>query len=209
MFNVGYMSGNLPKALTKEEEQELFIDFQKGNQEAKNKIILHNLRLVTYLLKKFLSNNDGEELFSNGIIGLMKAVDKFDISKNLKFSTFASKCIENEMLTFIKKNKKHRKVYMQDSICFDNEGNFLTYEDCVDMSVDIEDVLENNMYRDMIKNSISKLNDTDRFIICAQYGFCGIPEMTQKDIGEKLNLSQSYVSRRQQVILDKIKKQFF
>ena len=204
-------SSSFPKALGKEEERDLLIKLSKGDKNARNKLIEHNLRLVAHVIKKYYrQENIQEDLISIGTIGLIKAVDSFNIDKNIKFSSFASKCIENEVLMYFRSQKKTLKeVSINEPLESDSEGAPLTIIDT--MKVDdtiVDDIfLKMNSKRmyDILK---SALDDRERKIIILRYGLLGVKPLAQREIAEKFGISRSYVSRIEKTALSKLKRGF-
>ena len=209
IFFVG-ASDILPEPLTKEEEIKYVEEYQKnGSIEAKNKLIEHNLRLVVYLSKKYENTKiDLEDLVSIGTIGLIKGINTYKLGKNIKLATYASRCIDNEILMYLRKNKKRNAdVSLEESLSFDAEGNELHLEDILGTDPDIvTKELEDNDIKDILLNEIEKLSDRDKKIMKLRYGLFGEKEITQKELAKKLNISQSYISRIEKKVIKKIKE---
>ena len=206
LFFVG-AADKLPEPLSKEEEEKLVKDFHNGDLNAKDKLIEHNLRLVVFLSKKYENTKiDLEDLVSIGTIGLIKGINTFKGDKNIKLATYASRCIDNEILMYIRKNKKRRAdVSLDESLSFDKEGNELTLEDVLGTESDIvtRPLEENNMKKIMLEE-INKLKKRDREIMIRRYGLDGKEELTQKEVAKVLGISQSYISRIEKKVIKEI-----
>lgn len=199
----------LPEPLSKEDELKYLMEFEKGSVEAKNKLIEHNLRLVVYLSKKYENTKvDLEDLVSIGTIGLIKGINTYKIDKNIKLATYASRCIDNEILMYLRKNKKRNAdVSLEESLSFDSEGNELHLEDILGTDPDlVTKELEDNDIKATLMKEINKLPDRDKQIMKLRYGLFGEKEITQKELAEKLNISQSYISRIEKKVIRKIKE---
>ena len=207
VFFVG-SSDILPPPLLKDEEEDLVRKSNSGDLVARNKLIEHNLRLVVFLAKKYDDTMyDLEDLVSIGTIGLIKAIKTYKLDKNIKLATYASRCIDNEILMFLRKNKKRNsEVSFEDSINFDSEGNELHIEDVFGTEEDIvEKSIENKDNRILLEKEVYKLSERDRKIIELRYGLFGKKELTQKELADKLCISQSYISRIEKKIINKLK----
>ncbi len=207
IFFVG-SSDKLPAPLTKEEEVNLVTLSEAGDINAKNKLIEHNLRLVVFLSKKYENTNlDLEDLVSIGTIGLIKGVNTYKLDKNIKLATYASRCIDNEILMFLRKNKKRRtEVSFEDSLSFDAQGNELHLEDILGTEPDIVTKgIEEEGDKKLLYEEINKLNKRDKEIMSLRYGLFGHKEMTQKDVAQLLGISQSYISRIEKKVIKRIK----
>ena len=209
-YNELYFIGStdkLPAPLSKEEEEKLVSDFHNGDLKAKDKLIEHNLRLVVYLSKKYDGTNiDLEDLVSIGTIGLIKGINTYKGDKNIKLATYASRCIDNEILMFLRKNKKRRAdVSLDESLSFDKEGNELTLEDVLGTESDIvtKNIEEEDTKKIMIEE-INKLKERDKIIMVMRYGLDGNEELTQKEVANKLGISQSYISRIEKKVIKEI-----
>lgn len=208
-----YIAGadTLPAPLTQEEEQELLERLMKKDVEAKNILIERNLRLVVYIAKKF--ENSGiniEDLISIGTIGLMKAINSYNLDKNIKLATYASRCIENEILMFLRKNNRIKtEISIDEPINIDNEGNDLSLADILGTDNDsIFKAIEDDDNKKILINAIQKLNSREKTIMQLRYGFNGIDELTQKEVADKLGISQSYISRIEKKVINGLKKDF-
>lgn len=197
----------LPEPLSKEEEVKYVELSLNGDEFARNKLIEHNLRLVVFLAKKYENTNiDLEDLVSIGTIGLIKGVNTYKLDKNIKLATYASRCIDNEILMYLRKTKRRRsEVSFEDSLSFDAEGNELHLEDVLGTESDIVTKgLEDETNKELLKSEIDKLNDRDREIIELRYGLNGKEELTQKEVADLLGISQSYISRIEKKVIKKL-----
>ncbi len=199
----------LPPPLSKEEETRLVLLSQDGDLMARNKLIEHNLRLVVFLSKKY--ENTGlelEDLVSIGTLGLIKAVKTYRLDKNIKLATYASRCIENEILMDLRKNKKRRsEISLEDSLSYDSEGNELRLEDILGTEDDIVTKnIEQEQEKKLLIKEINDLNERDRKIMIMRYGLFNTKEVTQKDVAEMLGISQSYISRIEKKVIKKLKE---
>ena len=188
----------LPPPLSKEEEDEALELARMGDVIAKNKLIEHNLRLVVFLAKKYENTNvDLEDLVSIGTIGLIKGINTYKMGKNIKLATYASRCIDNEILMFLRKNKKRKsEISFEDSLSYDAEGNELHLEDVLGTDKDIvPKKLEDKIEKKLLVQELDKLSERDRKIMILRYGLFGYEEVTQKDVADMLGISQSYISR--------------
>ena len=198
----------LPPPLSKEEEEEALELASFGDEIAKNKLIEHNLRLVVFLAKKYENTNvDLEDLVSIGTIGLIKGINTYKMGKNIKLATYASRCIDNEILMFLRKNKRRKtEISFEDSLSFDADGNELHLEDVLGTDKDIVPrELEDEIDKKMLVSEINKLNERDRKIMILRYGLFGHDEVTQKDVADMLGISQSYISRIEKKVIKKLK----
>ena len=197
----------LPEPLSKEDEEKYVTLFQNGDLTARDKLIEHNLRLVVYLSKKYENTKvDLEDLVSIGTIGLIKGINTYKNDKNIKLATYASRCIDNEILMYLRKNKKRRAdVSLDESLSFDSEGNELHLEDILGTESDVVTKnLEENDMKKIILKEIGKLNERDKQIMILRYGLNGNEELTQKEVAELLGISQSYISRIEKKVINKI-----
>ena len=198
----------LPPPLKKDIEEDLVRKSNMGNLNARNKLIEHNLRLVVFLAKKYdTTMYDLEDLVSIGTIGLIKGIKTYKLDKNIKLATYASRCIDNEILMFLRKNKRRTKeVSFEDSINFDSEGNELKIEDVFGTEEDIvHKSIECQEDKTTLEEEIKNLDDRDREIIEFRYGLGGHKELTQKELADKLSISQSYISRIEKKVIKKLK----
>ena len=207
IFFVGSLD-KLPEPLTKEEEYDYTIRSMNGEVYAKNKLIEHNLRLVVFLSKKYDNTGlDLEDLVSIGTIGLIKGVNTYKLDKNIKLATYVSRCIDNEILMFLRKNKKRKsEVSFEDSLSYDAEGNELHLEDILgtDKNV-ITKKIEDKELEKLLYEEINYLKPRDREIMILRYGLYNFQDLTQKEIAEKLGISQSYISRIEKKVIKKLK----
>ena len=210
-FNQFFFVGSsdiLPPPLEKEEEITYLIKAQQGDISARNKLIEHNLRLVVFIAKKYESNLDTlEDLVSIGSIGLIKGINTYKIDKNIRLATYASRCISNEILMHIRKNKKRGgDVSFEEALTFDGEGNELHLEDIIGTDEDIiSKEYEKKNDIELLKKEIEDLNDRDKQIMVMRYGLYNTFEYTQKEVAEILGISQSYISRIEKKVLKKLK----
>ncbi len=207
IFYVG-ATDMLPEPLSKEMEDYYVSLKDDGDQKAKDILIEHNLRLVVFLAKKYENTGiDLEDLVSIGTIGLIKGINTFSKDKNIKLATYASRCIDNEILMHLRKNKKIRtEVSIDASLSLDGEGNELHLEDVLGTDADIvtRGIEEENDRKIMI-NEVMRLKPRDRDIMILRYGLMGHQELTQKEVAEKLGISQSYISRIEKKVIKRLK----
>ena len=199
----------LPNPMEADEEAEYLFRLQNGDEEAKNELIERNLRLVVYIAKKFENTGiDIEDLISVGSIGLIKAVNTFKSDKKIKLATYASRCIENEILMHLRKVSKQRKETSLDSpLSFDSDGNELLLCDVI--GIDADEVFKNievSVEKEMVYKVLEKLDKREQQIVSMRFGLNGQKECTQKQVADLLNISQSYISRIEKKILNKMKK---
>ena len=198
----------LPPPLTKEEEESLVMLSNKGDMSARNKLIEHNLRLVVFLAKKYDNTMyDLEDLVSIGTIGLIKGVKTYKLDKNIKLATYASRCIDNEILMFLRKNKKRKtEISFEDSINLDSEGNELHLEDVFGTEDNIvEKEYESIVDKECLINEIENLSKRDKEILILIYGLNNKKEYTQKEVADMLGISQSYISRIEKKAIKRLK----
>lgn len=213
IFGVGYIqSGNLfPEPLTPEEEKIYLEKMKEGDEEARNILIERNLRLVVYIAKKFENTGiDFEDLISIGTIGLMKAINSFNVDKNIKLATYASRCIENEILMQLRKNTKIKnEISIDEPLNKDGDGNELLLSDILGTDIDITSKsLEDEVDMSLLKVAISKLDKREKYIMQLRFGIGGTgKEKTQKEVADMLGISQSYISRLEKKIMKKMKKE--
>ena len=198
----------LPEPLSREEEQEYVKRSMNGDEMARSKLIEHNLRLVVFLAKKYENTGvDLEDLVSIGSVGLIKGVNTYKLDKNIKLATYASRCIDNEILMFLRKNKRRkREISFENNLSFDSDGNELHLEDVLGTDSDIVTRgLEKEIEKKILYEEIEKLSSRDKKIMILRYGLFGHEEMTQKDVAEMLGISQSYISRIEKKVIRKLK----
>ena len=207
VFFVGSLD-KLPEPLSKEDEISYVLNAENGDNEARKKLIEHNLRLVVFLAKKYENTGvDLEDLVSIGTIGLIKGVNTYKLDKHIKLATYASRCIDNEILMFLRKNKKRKtEISFEDSLSYDAEGNELHLEDILGTE---EDIVTKNIEKEddkkLLYKELENLNERDKEIMILRYGLYNKPEMTQKDVANLLGISQSYISRIEKKVIKKLK----
>jgi len=212
LFFTGSYSNNVfPDPLPKEDEDKYIDLMQRGDKEARNKLIEHNLRLVAHIVKKFESTgHDVDDLIGIGTVGLIKGIDTYSENKKVKLATYAAKCAENEILMYFRADKKNSKnISLYEEISYDKEGNKITILDILKTNdVDyIEDIYKNDNIK-LLKKYLSVLTKRESEIIEARYGLNNKKEETQKDIAQRLNISRSYVSRLEKRATTKILREF-
>lgn len=199
----------LPPPLSKQEEYELAVKSSNGDKLARDKLIEHNLRLVVFLAKKYENTGyDIEDLVSIGSIGLIKGINTYKTDKNIKLATYVSRCISNEILMFLRKNKKQKvEVSLEETLNFDAEGNSLALEDVLGTEEDIvaESVSKKQETRYLVKE-LNTLNEREKLIMTLRYGLNNTEEYTQKEVANMLGISQSYISRIEKKVIKKIKE---
>lgn len=210
--DVFYVNGteNLPPPLTKEEEDEVFRLMENGDRSACDKLIIHNLRLVVYISKKFENTGIGiEDLVSIGTIGLIKAVNTFCPTKNIKLATYASRCIENEILMYLRKTGQQRsEISIDEPLNVDWDGNELLLSDILGSDGDeINTNMELEDEKGILMKTVSRLPSREKMIMTMRFGLGGSKEYTQKEVADILGISQSYISRLEKKIIAKIKKE--
>lgn len=208
IVNYIFTAESLPSPLSNDREAELVHKFQdQKDQKAKAELIEHNLRLVMYIAKRFESKKlDMQDLVSVGSIGLIKAVDSYKLDKNIKLATYASRCIENEILMYLRKvNKSINDLSLDDGLISDDEGNSLTLGEIIPDEKLAYDEIELKDQKSYLLQSINNLGDRERKIMCMRYGLNGYDELTQKEVADTMNISQSYISRLEKKILSKLK----
>ena len=203
---------SFPRPLSTKDEAECIEQCKKGDKAARDKLIEHNLRLVAHIVKKYnMIDKDIDDLISIGTIGLIKAIDTFDSDKGIRLATYASRCIDNELLMMLRSNKRIAKeVYLYDPIGSDKEGNEINLLDIIEEAE--VDIVENIVLEDDIKKLYGMLGkvltDREREIIYLRYGLNNKKEVTQREIANKLGISRSYVSRIEKKALKKLKDCF-
>ena len=203
-------SGSFPKPLSKEEEEECLERIQEGDEQAKNKLIEHNLRLVAHIKKYYASYRDQEDLISIGTIGLIKAANSFNSSKGTKFATYASRCIENEILMhFRQKRKSMQDISISDPIDIDKDGNYITLMDIVQDDENILDSIDLSIQSQKLYHFIEQnLEPREQKILTYRYGLYNVRPLPQREVAKKLDISRSYVSRIEKKALEKLKDYF-
>ncbi len=210
-FTGSYGNNVFPPPLTSEEEDKYVDLMLQGDMEARSILIEHNLRLVAHIVKKFDSKNtDTDDLISIGTIGLIKGIDTYKKTPKVKITTYAARCIQNEILMFYRSNKKNQyTVSLNDSIGYDKEGNEINLVDLLeDKGEDILDTIQVKDNIALLNKYMKKLNNREREIIIKRYGLNNEKDLTQKEIADKLGISRSYVSRIEKRALTKILREF-
>ena len=209
---VFYVNGpdNLPPPLSKEEEEKAFLLLENNDPKAKNMLIEHNLRLVVYIAKKFESTGIGiEDLVSIGTIGLIKAVNTFSPCKGIKLATYASRCIENEILMFIRKTQPQKnEISIDEPLNVDWDGNELLLSDILGTENDVVNKgIEQDAEKAVLNNAVDRLCEREHKIMVLRFGLKGETEHTQKEVADMIGISQSYISRLEKKIISKLKKE--
>ena len=202
---------SFPPPLSKDEESRLFVEKENGNERARDKLIEHNLRLVSHIIKKYYASYEyPDELLSIGSLGLIKAVDSFRPSYGTRFATYGAKCVQNEILMFFRSKKKRTgEVSINDTIDVDKDGNPLTYLDIISVDERIEEELDLKVYIERTRALVDTvLNEREREIIVLRYGLCGYQPRTQREVARHLSISRSYVSRIEKRALEKLRESF-
>lgn len=197
----------LPPPLTKDDELAYLIKFHQGDNEARNKLVEHNMRLVVFLAKRYESTGyDIEDLVSIGSIGLIKGINTYKIDKNIKLATYASRCIANEILMFIRKNKRRKsEISLEGTLNYDSEGNELHLEDILGTEEDIVfSSFINITDKEFLIKELNNLNNREKLIMTLRYGLNNTEDYTQKEVAEILGISQSYISRIEKKIIKKL-----
>ena len=200
---------SFPPPLSATEERDCFIKAENGDEGARQKLILHNLRLVSHIVRKYYSaSKNQEDLVSIGTIGLIKAVDSFKIANGAKFATYAARCIQNEILMHFRSQKKlASEISLDDTIDVDKDGNPLSYIDVIKSEDDLEvDVQRKLTSAKAVRLVSSILTPRERVIITLRYGLSEKKPMTQREVAQKLNISRSYVSRLEKSALEKLRE---
>ena len=210
-FMGSYSNEVFPPPLSIEEERKYIKEMENGDKEARNKLILHNLRLVAHIVKKFETNNcDVDDLIGIGTVGLIKGIDTYSSLKKVKLTTYIAKCAENEILMYFRSNKKNSKnISIYEGISYDKEGNEITILDI--LKTKDPDFLEDIYIKDnivLLKKYLNILTPRERKIINMRYGFNNSDELTQKEIAKKIGISRSYVSRIEKRAITKILREF-
>jgi len=210
--SIFYIAGaqTLPPPLSQEEEMEILEQIENGDEEKRKILVERNLRLVVYIAKKFENTGIGiEDLISIGTIGLMKAINTFNVSKNIKLATYASRCIENEILMFLRKsNKIKTEVSIDEPLNQDGDGNELLLSDLLGTDPDVTSRrLEDEVDLKLLRTAMSKLNSREKYLMELRFGInTNQKEKTQKEVADMLGISQSYISRLEKKIIEKMKK---
>ena len=203
-------TSSFPKPLSPAKEKEYLEKMMQGDKNARGVLIERNLRLVSHIVKKYYSKtNDTDDLISIGTIGLIKAIDSFKPTKGTRLATYASRCIENEILMYFRSQKKSAgDVSINDTLEVDKDGNPLTIEDTISSDIDMEEDLEKKIRWEKVSQIIKNLEDErEKEIIILRYGLNNKKPLTQREVAQKLNISRSYVSRIEKKVLERIKNQ--
>ena len=212
LFFTGSYSNNVfPDPLSLEEEERCIDKMLQGDEESRNRLIEHNLRLVAHIVKKFeTKEQDADDLISIGTIGLIKGVDSYNKEKATRITTYVARCIENEILMYFRGNKKNNNnVSLNDSIGYDKDGNEINLIDIIkDNNIDMADSLHTKNNIELLNSYLKKLNTREQELITKRYGLNLMKEQTQKEIAKELGISRSYVSRIEKRALTKILKEF-
>jgi RNA polymerase sporulation-specific sigma factor len=203
-------ASGFPKPLTLEEEKKYFEKYKQGDLDAKNALINHNLRLVAHIVKKYSGAGEADDLISVGSIGLIKAINSFELNKGTQLSTYAARCIENEILMYIRLNKKHKQTMsLQECLGEDKDGNEVELGDIIPgLEDEVIDEVENNILTEKMANIIkTSLPEREYKIIRMRYGLDGLIPLTQREVANKLGISRSYISRLETKALEKIKSE--
>lgn len=208
-----YINGSqtLPAPLSKDEEVIVFTKLENNEKSARDTLVVHNLRLVVYIAKKFESTGIGiEDLISIGTIGLIKAVNTFVPSKNIKLATYASRCIENEILMFLRKiTQSKNDISIDEPLNVDWDGNELLLSDLLGTEADtVNKDIETEVERQMLLRCVNRLNDREKMIMQMRFGLNGGEEKTQKEVADLIGISQSYISRLEKRIIKRLKTDF-
>ncbi len=207
---IDYINGaeTLPAPLEKEEEAKIFARIESGDESAREPLITHNLRLVVYIARKFENSGAGlEDLISIGTIGLIKAVNTFCPSRNIKLATYASRCIENEILMFLRKNTQLKmEISIDEPLNVDWDGNELLLSDILGSDPDIiSRDMETESERAQLRRAVTDLSDRERTIMAMRFGLFGMKPHTQKEVADMLDISQSYISRLEKRIVERLR----
>ncbi len=203
--------GNFPKPLSAKEEEECFRLMASGDTAARSKLIEHNLRLVAHIVKKYYTaSNDSDDLISIGTIGLIKAASSFDYSKGTRFATYASRCIENEILMYFRSKKKSSgDIFFEEPVDVDKEGNQLTLMDIIAEDDGIIDKIDLSIKSEQLYRFLDEcLTERELDIIVNRYGLYGHKPLTQREVAKKLKISRSYVSRIEKKALETLRKKY-
>ena len=201
---------NFPPPLSKKEEREAFIEMQNGNSQARARIIEHNLRLVSHIVRKYYgSYPNADELLSIGSFGLVKAVDTFRVDTGCRFATYGARCVQNEILMFFRAQKKTaQEISIHEQIDIDRDGNPLTYLDIIASDECVGEDMDKAMYIEKVRELLGILEERELEIIILRYGLKGFQPLTQREVAKHLGISRSYVSRIEKRALEKLKEGF-
>lgn len=209
-FTGSYSNEAFKEPLSKEEEEKYIKLLLNKDKNARNKLIEHNLRLVSHIVKKYNKKEESDDLISIGIIGLIKGIDSFSPEKGNKLTTYCARCIDNEILMYFRNNKKNNlNISLNDQIGYDKDGNEISLLDVLKTpSIDYVENINNKDNLELLLKNISILSDRERIIISKRYGLFGYDELTQKEIAKELKISRSYVSRIEKRALTKLLREF-
>lgn len=210
LFTASYSNNVFPDPLSKEDEDLCINKALKGDTDARNKLIEHNLRLVAHIVKKYDNNLDNDDLISIGTIGLIKGVDSFSSEKGVKLTTYCARCIENEILMYFRSNNKNLKnISLNESVGYDKDGNEIMILDILKAPIpDLVDEINKKDNINLLKEYLNILTDREKDIIIRRYGLNNMEEETQKVIAKQMHISRSYVSRIEKRALTKILREF-
>ena len=202
-------ASGFPKPLSAEEEKDCFARMKAGDESAKEKLICHNLRLVAHIVKKYTNAGEADDLLSVGSIGLIKAVNSYEYGKGTQLSTYAARCIENEILMLIRANKKHKTVLnMSDVLGQDKDGNEMEIFDIIADEHDYYNDADNAIVTDQLLGIIeTKMNKREGLVIKHRYGLAGYKPLTQRELANELKISRSYISRLETKALEFLRKE--
>lgn len=203
--------GTFPKPLSAKEERECFEAYANGDKKAKERLISHNLRLVAHIIKKYYSSStDADDLISIGTIGLIKAVQTFDYTKGTRFATYASRCVENEILMHFRSLKKSSaEVFFSETLDTDKDGNTLSLADILADDTDVQTLVDIKINSRKLRQCVNELLDErEKLIITMRYGLDGGVPLTQRETAKKLSISRSYVSRIEKKAIEKLRSPF-
>ncbi len=198
---------SFPPPLSCEEEKKLFREAEEGSENARQKLILHNLRLVSHIVRKYYSSSKSQDdLISVGVIGLAKAVDSFKVANGTRFATYAARCIQNEILMYFRAQKKQSaEISLCETIDVDKDGNPLTYIDVISCDESLTSEIERKLCAEKALNYVNTvLDERERQIVILRYGLYGSTALTQREVAEKLGISRSYVSRIEKSALERL-----
>lgn len=204
-------NGTFPKPLSEKRERECLLKAKNGDITARNELVEHNLRLVAHIIKKYYAvNSDPDDLVSIGTIGLIKAINTFDADKNIRLSSYASRCIENEILMHFRSQRKTaQNVSLEETIDTDKDGNALTLMDLLSEEENFVDIIDKNMNMQKIGKYINEtLTEREKEIIILRYGLNGKKPLAQREVADLMGISRSYVSRIEKKALEKLRKKY-
>lgn len=206
MLFTAYINSNssFPKPLTSEQEREYLEKFQAGDMQAKEVLISHNLRLVAHIVKKYNGTEEADDLISAGSLGLIKAINTYQYGHNTQFSTYAAKCIENEILMLLRVNKKHKNnISIEEALCGDDDNELSLMDLSISPDNDVSEEVDKLMLSESLNNLLkSQLTKREYQILCMRYGLGETPALTQREVAVKLGISRSYISRIEKKALE-------